>query len=329
MIIYTAPLVPTSIPVIDLTKGGSPDLDDRRAVAWEIHKACRETGFFYVSNHGVPDAVMSRQLDWTRRFFDQAVACKNEVSFEHSPWKRGYEGMRRQTLDAGSPPDLKEGFMYAGECGPDHPYVRKHVPQYGPNQWPAELSGFREQMLDYQARMEALGRRLLRLMALSVDLPEHQFDDGLDNPMCSVRLLHYPPHPDQAAFNQLGAGAHTDWGTITILLQDDCGGLEVQNANGNWIRASPIPGTFIINLGDMVRRWTNDLYQSTMHRVLNNIAERDRYSIATFFNPDYFYRVECLPTCQPADGLPTYAPCTVGEHILEMFHKTYQIAPGA
>jgi len=144
-----------------------------------------------------------------------------------------------------------------------------------------------------------------------------------------VRLLHYPPHPADAAFNQLGAGAHTDWGSITMLLQDDCGGLEVQHVSGEWIRATPIPGTLIVNLGDMVRRWTNDIYYSTMHRALNNVSGVDRYSVASFFNPNYLYRVECVPTCRPEVGEPLYPPCTVGEHIKEMFEKTYGRRPSA
>ena len=116
--------------------------------------------------------------------------------------------------------------------------------------------------------------------------------------------FHYPPHPADADENQLGAGAHTDWGLITLLLQDDVGGLEVRNAAGQWLRAEPIDGTFIVNLADLVPRMTNGLYHSTMHRVLNNVSGRDRYSVATFFNPNYACQCDIVPTCRPEDYAP-------------------------
>ncbi|MDX3906122.1 MAG: 2-oxoglutarate and iron-dependent oxygenase domain-containing protein [Pigmentiphaga sp.] len=323
MILYTPPHAAREIPVIDLADSFSPELARREAVAWKIHQACRDTGFFYVANHGIPSDVLAAQLDEARRFFAQPLEAKMRIAMAHSPCHRGYDPMRSQTLDVDSPADLKEGFQFARDLAADHPLVVSGVPNHGPNQWPDGLPGFHEQMVDYQARVIALGRHLMRCLALSLELPESYFDAGLAEPMCSVRLLHYPPHPADAGFNQLGAGAHTDWGAITLLLQDDCGGLEVRNSDGVWLRATPIPDTFVVNLGDMVRRWTNNLYQSTLHRVMNNTSGRDRYSVASFFNPEHFTRVECVPTCRPADGEPDYAPCTVGEHIAEMFRLTY------
>jgi isopenicillin N synthase-like dioxygenase len=324
MIIYTPPKPALSIPVIDLGGSFSPSLDDRKAVTWEIHKACRETGFFYVKNHGIPQDLIDAQIEWTQRFFALPMEQKLQIDIKNSNWMRGYEAMAMQTLDAGSPPDLKEGMMIGRELSPDHPWIKAKVRHQGPNQWPSEPAGFREQMERYLDRMVNLGKHLMRCVALSLELPENWFDNGMAEYMATLRLLHYPPHPQNAAFNQLGAGAHTDWGSITMLLQDDCGGLEVQNADGEWIRATPIRGTFVVNLGDMIQRWTNDLYKSTMHRVLNNMSGRDRYSVPVFLNPDYFYRVECLPTCRPERGEPKYLPCTVGEHIAEMFRRTYE-----
>lgn len=323
MIIYTPARSADSIPLIDMIGSFSPDLAERKKVAWKIHKACRDTGFFYVTNHGVPDALIEGQLEFARRFFALPQAAKDALSLANSDCMHGYEPMMAQTLDQGSPADLKESFMIGADPGPNHPFTLQKVPQYGPNQWPTDLAGFQEQMTEYSRHVVDLGRHLMACLALSLDLDESFFEAGLGTPMYTVRLLHYPPHPEKSAFNQLGAGAHTDWGAITMLLQDDVGGLEVQNAQGEWIRAAPIPGTFVINLGDMIRRWTNDLYHSNSHRVLNNVAGRDRYSVATFFNPEYFYRVECLPTCRPAAGKPNYEPCTVGEHIDEMFRLTY------
>jgi isopenicillin N synthase-like dioxygenase len=320
MIIYTPPTDAREIPVIDLAPAGSPDPAARKAVAWEIHKACRDTGFFYVRNHGVGETLVAEQLAQARRFFALPLDEKMKLDMTRNQGPSGYEAMKLQTLDLGSPPDLKEGFQFHREVDPETAHDRGYR---GANMWPDNLPGFREQMHAYQAAVMELGKRLMGLIALSVDLPEDYFGPGLEDLMCSVRLLHYPPQPADSAHNQLGAGAHTDWGSITMLLQDNCGGLEVQHASGEWMRATPIPGTLIVNLGDMIRRWTNDIYHSTMHRVLNNVSNRERYSVASFFNPNYNYRVTCLPTCLPEGSAPLHPPCTVGEHIKEMFERTY------
>src|SRR5262249_24316486 len=315
MLVYTPPKTATGIPIIDLGSANSS-----KTIAWEIHKACRDTGFFYLMNHGVPMEMLTQQLDWARKFFALPLEKKLEIDMQRANRSCGYDPMQRQTLDPGSPPDLKEGFQFQRELPQEHSQCDTSS---NTSMCPANFPGFREQMLAYQGMTINLGKRLMRYVALSVELSEDFFDAGLEPPMCPVRLLHSPPHPATADFNQLGAGAHTDWGSITMLLQDDCGGLEVRHASGEWVRAAPISGALIVNLGDMVQRWTNDIYHSTMHRVLNNLSGRDRYSAAAFFNPNSSYRVECLPTCAPADGKPLYDPCTVGEHIKQMFEQTY------
>ncbi len=323
MHLYTPPKPATFIPVVDLTDSFSTDFLKRKAVAWEIHKACRDTGFFYIRNHGIPESVLQEQLGWGQKFFALPMDAKMAIKKQQTHMRRGYEPMLTQILDLGSPADLKEDFQMANHLEPDHPLVRADTPNHGPNLWPNSLPGFREAVEDYHRRTTALGKHLFRCLALSLEMPEDHFDDGLAAPMCSIRLLHYPPQPADASFNQLGAGAHTDWGSITMLLQDANGGLEVKSASGDWISATPIPGTLIVNLGDMVKRWTNDLYHSTLHRV-KNISGKERYSVAAFFNPHYHYRVECLPTCRPADdSAPRYEPCTVGEHTAEMARLTY------
>jgi isopenicillin N synthase-like dioxygenase len=325
MIVYEPPEAAKHIPIVDFSGAFSADPAARKDVAWEVHKAGRETGFFYLTGHGVAAETMARQLEFSRRFFEQSLEEKLAVRMSNSPCLRGYDPMGRQALDADSPPDLKESFMLGRDLGPNHPLIRRGIPFEGPNQWPDGLPGFRAQMELYTAEMIRLGQALGAILALSLDLPEDHLKDGLDEPNCAIRLLRYPPHPADARFNQLGAGAHTDWGLLTILLQDDSGGLEVQSGDGDWIRADPIPGTFVINMGDMVPRMTNGLYRSNYHRVLNNLRGGDRYSVATFFNPPFDYIVSCAPTCaQLAEAVPP--PCTFGEHIQDMMRRT-QAAP--
>ena len=176
---------------------------------------------------------------------------------------------------------------------------------------------FREEVTAYFETMSGLGLLLSQLIARSLSLAPNHFDAAFERHRARLRLLCYPPHPSTAAEQQFGAGAHTDWGWITLLAQDDCGGLEVRTDTGTWIRAEPVAGTFVVNCGDLVARWTNDRYHSNMHRVVNNRSGRNRYSVAFFYEPAYTTRVECLATCVDPGETPRYAPCSSGEHVEE------------
>jgi isopenicillin N synthase-like dioxygenase len=235
---------------------------------------------------------------------------------------RGYEPAGVQALDPDTPPDLKEGFSIGIERGPDHPLVVAKVPRHGSNLWPNNADAFRNTTETYFAAVLDLGAHLMRLVAESLELPAAFFDEHFVEPNATLRMLHYPPHPAGAAANQLGCGSHTDWGAITLLAQDDCGGLEVQTPDGQWVRAEPIKNTFVVNIGDLLARWTNDLYKSTPHRVLNNVSGRDRYSLAAFYDPAYRAEIKCLPSCLRDGASPLYEPCTAGEHIQQMYFRT-------
>lgn len=320
MIVYTPPATATSIPVIDLSQSFSSDLQDRKTVAWEVHKAARDTGFFYVSNHGVPEELLANQLECARRFFALPQSEKESIAVSQSACMRGYEPMSIQTLDDGSKPDFKEGFM-AGVDG-SQSYVTGGAYD-SLNQWPAADARMRSETEQYILALRELGKRLMSLLALSLELPEDHFADGLGSPMLTTRLLHYPPQPQVGEGNQLGAGAHTDWGMLTMLLQDEVGGLEVRNADGEWIRAPHIPNTFVINLGDMVPFLTCGVYHSNMHRVLNASPGKHRYSVATFFDPNFNYRITPLESLAAQEPAGTSVSITVGEHIAAMYAKTY------
>lgn len=321
MIVYTQPRL-AEIPVIDIGPSFSPALRDRQTVAHQVHAACRDTGFFYVSNHNLPAGLVDDMFAASREFFARPMDDKMECSVKKSPAYRGYEWPGIQTLDPDSPPDLKEDFLFGIDRGPEHPLVRAGTPRHGMNLWPANAEDFRRCSEAYFDGAFQLSHHLMRIMALSLSLHERSFDGYFRDPDVSLRMLHYAPHPPDAQFNQLGCGAHTDWGAITVLAQDDSGGLEVQMANGDWIFAEPIPGTFVVNIGDLLARWTNDLYRSTPHRVLNNRSGRSRYSAALFFDPDFHARIECLPHCRSEDNPPKYAPCTAGEHKHELYCRS-------
>jgi isopenicillin N synthase-like dioxygenase len=315
-----------TLPIIDVSSLDSPDIAARRHVAAALREACSTHGFFYIRNHGVPEPLVAAAFAEAQRFFALPAGEKAAVDKAKSPANRGYEPLNGQTLEAGAPPDLKEGFYIGPEIAADDPRVLAGKFNQGPNQWPAGLADFRPTMERYFSAMLALGTRLMGGLALSLDLAEDHFAAFCREPIATLRLLHYPPQPANAAPGQKGAGAHTDFGGLTLLRQDDVGGLQVwDQASGGWIHADPVPGTYVVNLGDMIARWTNDHYRSTLHRVVN-ASGRERYSIPFFFvgNPDH--AVSCLPTCLSPGEAPKYPPTTVEAHLREMYRRTYGAA---
>jgi isopenicillin N synthase-like dioxygenase len=311
----------TTLPVIDVSGLRSPEKPARMDVAALLRSACTDKGFFYIREHGIPENLIERAFDATRRFFELPMAAKLAVDKANSFCNRGYEHLRGQTLEPGAPPDLKEGFYCGNELALDDARVIARKFNHGPNQWP-QLDGFRESMEPYFAHMMRLSRLLMRGLALSLDLGEDYFENFCTDAMATLRLLHYPPQPANPHPEEKGCGAHTDFGGITLLAQDRIGGLQVWDPQLGWIHAPPLPGTFVVNLGDMIARWTNDRYHSTLHRVVN-LSGRERYSIPFFFTGNADHVVSCLPTCLQASAAPKYPPTTVGEHLARMYRQTY------
>lgn len=314
----------SAIPVIDLHDALAPGAPRSADVATQLREAAMASGFFYVRHHGVPAALLARQFDIARRLLDVPPATRERLAAHRSRTMRGYELMGSQTLDQEARPDLKESF-YCGMAYPDdHPHVLAGHPSYGGNQWPPEVPEAPAASEAYIQAMLALSRRLMQLLALSLQLPETWFDAGSHSPMVTLRMLRYPAHPPGADERTFGAGAHTDWGAVTVLAQDGHGGLEVQMPGGGWVAAPPLPGCFVVNLGDMVPRWTNGLYHSNPHRVRNIFSGgAPRYSMPFFYQPDYLARIEPVPGTVAPGEAPLYPPCTAGEHLIEMYRRTY------
>ncbi|MBU2935151.1 MULTISPECIES: isopenicillin N synthase family dioxygenase [Pacificibacter] len=311
-----------SLPIIDVADLSSSDPSKRAAVGAALRAACLDKGFFYCSGHGIPQGLIDAAFQEARALFDLPDADKDLLDKSNSNCNRGYETLGGQTLETGAMPDRKEGYYIGVELPENDPRVVEGRFNRGPNIWPSDLAGFQPTMQAYYAALSVLGETLMRGIALSLDLPEDTFAPYCQDHLATLRLLHYPPARPYAP-DERGAGAHTDFGGLTILMQDDNGGLQVFDAaSDGWIHADPVPGTFVVNLGDMIARWTNDRYRSTLHRVMNT-SGRERYSIPFFYvgNPDY--EVKCIPTCLEPGESPKYDTITVEGHLNSMYKKTY------
>ncbi len=283
------------VDVSDLVAGRA----SQRAVANQLGDACRESGFFYVVGHGVDQDLQRRLHELSREFFalDVDTKLKIRMALGGRAW-RGYFRVGGE-LTSGKP-DQKEGLYFGAELPPDDPRVGAGTPLHGPNLFPEKPEGLRSAVLAYMAALTALGHRLMAGLALSLGLEESYFaDHGMAEPLTLFRIFNYPP-PADLGLGLWGVGEHTDYGLLTILLQDDAGGLEVRSRS-RWVPAPPVVGSFVCNIGDMLDRMTGGRYRSTPHRV-RNPAPRDRLSFPFFFDPNFFAPVR--PIELPGRDLP-------------------------
>jgi isopenicillin N synthase-like dioxygenase len=285
-----------AIPIVDvasLVEGRG----DGEAAGQSIGRACREHGFFYVTGHGVPAELLQRLDVLSREFFAQDLATKMAIRMELGgrAW-RGYFPVGDE-LTSGLP-DQKEGIYFGSELPADDPRVRAGVPLHGQNLFPA-IADFKESVLAYMDAMTRLGHQLMAGIAWSLELDANYFRRDLtQDPTILFRIFHYPPLAGPVATEQWSVGEHTDYGILTILRQDDVGGLEVKS-QGRWIPAPPVPGTFVCNIGDMLDRMTGGLYRSTPHRV-RNMSAMGRLSFPFFFDPSWHAEVKPIFPDRPA-----------------------------
>ena len=261
-----------------------------------IAGACRQSGFFYAVGHGVDESLQQSLRDLSRQFFGQGLDAKMQIPMSRGgrAW-RGYFRVGDE-LTSGKP-DQKEGLYFGTELPDDHPLVIAQTPLHGRNLFPAYPPELRSVVLEYLKQLTNLGQRLMAGIALSLGLHEQYFAEHYTaDPLILFRIFNYPPPRDPGLW---GVGEHTDYGLLTILLQDDAGGLEVKSAS-RWVAAPPLANSFVCNIGDMLDRMTRGLYRSTPHRV-RNPAPRDRLSFPLFFDPNFFARV------QPIE-VPGWAP---------------------
>jgi isopenicillin N synthase-like dioxygenase len=311
--------------VIDIAPYLAGTAEDKRRVATEIGRACREIGFYVIVGHGIDPRLVEDVETVSREFFDLPIAEKMKVHIGNTPGAVGYSAIGdvalAHTRGQTTPPDLNETFQIAKVDVTDDPYfqseaARGMIPR---NRWPERPVRLRELYSAYYVHMGTLASDLMRLSALALGLPESYFDGKIDRHISRLNVRLYPEQKTKPLPGQLRAGAHTDYGTVTILKPGDAiGGLQIADTEGNWNDVPMVPGSFVINQGDLMARWTNDLWLSTLHRVANPPEEADggsrRLSIVFFHHPNYDATVSCLPTCVEPGAAPKYEPISVSDY---------------
>jgi isopenicillin N synthase-like dioxygenase len=316
-----------SVPVIDLSAARAGGRTERMRAAGAIDAACRDIGFFAMDGHGVSASVVDDLRRAAHAFFAEPPAVKLAARHPIAGTNRGYHAAGGEALsaamDAPAPPDLKE-FFHVGpvDVGADAYYTcaegRQH---FTPNIWPAAPADFRRAAVVYYRSMSGLIRELMRLAALALSVGETFFDDKIDRSIGTMRLNYYPPQRTAPAPGQLRAGAHTDYGGFTILSGEDVpGGLQVRARDGRWVDVATTPTRFVVNIGDLLMRWTNDRWLSNLHRVVNPPTgdRRPRLSIAFFNHPNYDVTIECLAP----PGAAKHPPVRSGDYRDLKYAKT-------
>jgi isopenicillin N synthase-like dioxygenase len=310
-----------SFPSFDLAAFALSEGEERRAKAREIDRICRETGFLILRGHDVPRPVTDAVWAAAAAFFAQPPEAKARVAAPYPGYPYGWLGPDREALARSkgedTPPDLKESFnggpltVPQGMTDPDALAFC-----YQPTLWP-DLPGFRPVWEAYYRQMEQLAARIMWAFAAALDLPEDHFDRFIGAPISALRALHYPATTAVPLDRQQRAGAHTDYGSLTILLpQPGSRGLEIRDPAGNWIEVPAEPGTFVINIGDLMARWTSDRWVSTLHRVVARPDQPARQSLAFFHQPDWQAEIT------PLDGSNRYSPVRSGPYLMAKFRAT-------
>jgi isopenicillin N synthase-like dioxygenase len=317
------------IPVIDVGPCFSGVPGALADTAATLRDTLERVGFFVMVNHGVSQPLIDATFAQARRFHDQPMDVK--IALKMNEHNNGYMALGRYAVwtsdvNANDKPDLNEAFFCKRELAPEHPLRRSRRRFVGPNQWPAGLPGFREQVLTYIEAMDALTRRILPVVAVALDLPADAFNAAFAESQFSFRLTHYPPVTAEA--NQFGIAPHTDANFLTFLAQTDVPGLQVRMPSGQWVDVPYVPGSYAVNTGDMMLRWTNGRFKSTPHRALPPVGGH-RYAIPFFLGPHIDTVITCLPTCQGRDRPAQYPPMTYEAYLQWWYDANYPAAAQA
>lgn len=312
---------------LDLGGFLSSDQAEKARIGRQIDRICRETGFLAVTNHGVPPQVINDVWSAALGFFARPNDEKQRVSPPRAGYPYGYLGAGTEALAKSrgedTPPDLKESF----NGGPQQIPAGMNDPEalafcYEPTIWPDAPEGFKAAWKHYYSHMEQLAGQIMGAFAVALELDESHFEPFITEPISALRALNYPAQTDPPKAGQLRAGAHTDYGSLTILLPEPGSkGLEILTPNGDWLPIAPIDGAFVVNIGDLMQRWTNDRWASTLHRVVtpSDWAGKPRQSLAFFHQPNWHAEITCLPGCVKPGEASKYSSVRSGPYLMEKF----------
>ncbi len=319
----------TAIPVVDLGAFLTASAEEQSSIAHEVDNICRNTGFLIIENHGVPADVIQHAWRSTRTFFDLPLADKLTAKSANPRCPRGYFPMASEalakSLGVNTPPDIKESFGIGRMVAPQVQLPPDDYDFYfGENLWPTAMPRLQSSLTTYFEAMTELGSRVLRLFAAALDMPHDYFEQFHTYPMSALRCINYPGTDQPLLPMQRGAGEHSDYGSITILKSDPAvPGLEIKLASGKWVRAPLVDDAFIVNIGDMMARWTNDRWVSTLHRVVQPDGQSDgvqrRQSMAYFYNTNFDAAIDCIPSCLGAGEAPKYETVYSGPYLKSRF----------
>jgi isopenicillin N synthase-like dioxygenase len=312
-----------SVPLIDFSGFLEGTPAGKAHVAAALRDACINVGFFYIANHGVPQELVDAMFALQPRLFDLAVEDKMRWHVKKSPQLLGYIAMRDENADPakGKGGDLHEAYDFVPEDARVAQGFLAGDFRMAGNLWP-DVPGFKDLADRYGIEMRLLARRLFTAFALALNLPEDCFSKVASSPMVLIRMLHYPTQSGPFSEETIGTGAHTDHECFTILCQDHIKALQVRNRRGEWIDAPPIRGTFVINIGDLMARWTNGIFASTYHRV-SNLSGHARYSLPCFVGANADARIEALPSCVSAARPARYPPVIAGEYVSNAIYHSF------
>lgn len=312
------------VPVIDIS-------EDPDTVGKQLDEVCRSVGFFQIIGHGIDPEIADGAWTAAKRFFDLPIEEKMSVARPDPDYPYGYIPVAgeslAQSLGDATPPDLKEVFNVGPLTSPTHAFDDPNEEWvYSPNLWPATLPELQTSWSAYYRVMVELCNRLMALFARGLGMAPDFFSDKLNQSPNALRAINYPARDVAPLPGQLRAGAHTDYGTLTVLRQDAVGGLEVLDLHGNWVGVESVPGAFVINIGDLLARWTNDRWKSTLHRVVDPAdatqARARRQSMPFFQNANWSAEITCLPTCLEPGQSPKYQTVLAGPHLMSKFRKS-------
>jgi isopenicillin N synthase-like dioxygenase len=329
----------STFPVFDLSKFTNASPSEKKSLGHTVDEICRQTGFLAITGHGIPDETIALAWNSARAFFDLPVEKKLAVKMRYEGYPYGYSPLQSEALAKSkgedTPPDIKETFNIGPLKVPPHTGNEPFADfRYATNIWPNEPAEFEQAWSDYYRALGTLAAKIMQVFAVALNLPEKFFDAAVNDPISAVRALNYPHQSVAPQPGQLRAGAHSDYGSLTILRADSAaGGLEIFNPQKQWQPVPAIPQGFIVNIGDLMARWTNDRWVSTLHRVVNpppdSTGSTRRQSVAFFHQPNWDAEITCIPTCLAPGEKPKYPPVRSGEYLMQKFHSTVKLSTAA